>query len=120
MGLGESWEQRLELARTLKELDVDSVPLNFLHPIKGTRMENRPLLPPRDALACIGLFRLVLPETDIAVCGGREVTLRDLQALIFAAGANGLMTGSYLTTSGRDAGHDRDMLAAMGLARHAM
>jgi biotin synthase len=120
MGLGETWEQRLELARTLKNLDVDSVPLNFLHPIKGTRMENRPLLPPRDALACIGLFRLVLPEADITVCGGREVTLRDLQALAFAAGANGLMTGSYLTTSGRDDGHDRDMMAVMGLARHAM
>ncbi|WP_051564231.1 biotin synthase BioB [Desulfovermiculus halophilus] len=120
MGLGETWEQRAELARTLRDLEVDSVPINFLHPIQGTKMESRPLVPPKVALACIGLFRLVLPKADIGICGGREITFRDLQALVFAAGANGIMVGNYLTTGGRDASHDRDMTAAMGLTRHAI
>ena len=120
MGLGETWEQRAELCRTLKDLDVDSVPLNFLNPIKGTKMEDRPLVSPMDALSCIALFRLSLPEKDIGVCGGREVTLRDFQSLVFAAGANGIMIGNYLTTGGRDCRHDLSMIAAMGLERHGI
>ena len=110
LGLGESWEQRVELAFTLKELDVDSIPINFLNPIPGTRLGDRPLLSPFEALKCIALFRFINPEKDITICGGREATLRDYQSWVFMAGANGLMIGNYLTTKGRDAAMDMDMI----------
>ncbi len=115
LGLGESWEQRVELAVTLRDLDVDSIPLNFLNPIPGTRMGERPLLSPWEALKCIALFRFINPRKDITICGGREVTLRDLQSWIFTAGANGLLVGNYLTTSGRDIKADMDMIRDLGL-----
>jgi biotin synthase len=115
LGLGESWEQRVELAMTLRDLDVDSIPVNFLNPVPGTRMGERPLLSPREALKCIALFRFINPRKDITICGGREVTLRDLQSWIFAAGANGLLVGNYLTTAGRDIKADMDMIRDLGL-----
>lgn len=115
LGLGEAWEQRIELAFTIKELDVDSIPINFLNPIPGTRMENRPLLAPMEALKCIAIFRLINPEKDITICGGRERTLGDFQSWTFLAGANGLMIGNYLTTKGRDIIMDMDMIKQMGL-----
>jgi len=115
LGMGESWEQRVELALTIRELDVDSIPINFLNPIEGTRMEGRPLLSPREALKCIALFRFINPKKDITICGGREVTLRDLQGLIFAAGANGFLIGNYLTTLGRDIESDIKLIEDLGL-----
>jgi biotin synthase len=108
-GLGESLEQRVELAFTLRELQVDSVPLNFLNPIPGTPLENNNQLTPMDCLRIIALFRYALPERRISVCGGREKNLRDLQSWIFLAGASGTMIGNYLTTSGRDRGMDLQM-----------
>ena len=110
MGLGETWEQRAELAFTLKELDIDSIPINFLNPIPGTRMEKRPLMSPMEALKSVALFRFINPEKDITICGGREVTLRDYQSWIFMAGANGLMLGNYLTTKGRSIKMDMEMI----------
>lgn len=118
MGLGESWEQRIELSLTLRELDVDSIPINFLNPISGTRMENRAPLSPQEALRCIALFRFMHPQKDIVICGGRGVTLGDFQSWIFMAGANGLMIGDYLTTQGRDARMDMEMIQAIGLEIH--
>jgi biotin synthase len=115
LGLGESWEQRLELAFTLRDLDVDGIPLNFLNPIPGTRMAHRPLLSPMEALKCIALFRVINPTKDILICGGREVTLRDYQSWIFLAGANGLMIGNYLTTQGRNIEMDLDLLKHSGM-----
>jgi biotin synthase len=115
LGLGETWAQRVELAFTLKELDVDSIPINFLNPIPGTRMENRSLLPPMEALKCIAIFRFINPDKDITVCGGREKSLGDFQSWIFMAGANGVMIGNYLTTKGRSAEMDMDMIIQMGL-----
>jgi len=114
-GMGESWEQRVELAFTLKELDVDSVPINFLNPIKGTRMQDRPLLPPMEALKVIALYRFIHPQKDIPICGGREATLKDFQSWLFAAGANGLMVGNYLTTLGRNMEMDLEMIRDLGL-----
>ncbi len=114
-GMGESWEQRVELAFTLKELDVDSVPINFLNPIKGTRMQDRPLLPPMEALKVIALYRFIHPQKDIPICGGREATLKDFQSWLFAAGANGLMVGNYLTTLGRNMEMDLEMIRELGL-----
>ena len=115
LGLGESWEQRVELAFTLKELDVDSIPINFLNPIPGTPMENMPLVAPMEALKIIALFRIINPEKDIPICGGRERTLRDFQSWVFTAGANGLMIGDYLTTAGRRSEMDIEMIGDMGL-----
>lgn len=115
LGMGESWEQRAELAFTLKELDVDSIPINFLNPIPGTGLEAIPPLEPMEALKCIALFRFINPEKDITICGGREVTLGDYQSWIFMAGANGLMVGDYLTTPGRNIETDMDMIRKMGL-----
>lgn len=110
LGLGETWEQRVEMAFTLKELDVDGIPINFLNPIPGTKMQDRPLLAPMEALKCIALFRFINPDKNILICGGREVTLRDYQSWLMLAGANGFMIGNYLTTQGRTIQSDLDML----------
>lgn len=112
IGLGETWAQRVELAFTLKKLAIDRVPLNFLNPIPGTRLAHRPLLSPMDAIKTIALFRFILPRTDITICGGREITLKDYQSWIFPAGATGVMIGNYLTTQGRNVDADREMIAA--------
>jgi biotin synthase len=109
LGLGESPEQRLELALILRELEVDSVPLNFLNPIAGTPLAGSSFLTPLDCLRAIALFRYLLPKTAISVCGGREHNLRDLQSWIFMAGASGVMIGNYLTTSGRQIEDDLRM-----------
>tara|TARA_Y100000031_G_C8188675_1_gene370282 strand:+ start:248 stop:1243 length:996 start_codon:yes stop_codon:yes gene_type:complete len=114
-GLGESMEQRIELAFTLNELNVDSVPLNFLHPIKGTKSENFPSLKPLEILKIIALYRFLLPTKDIKIAGGREHNLRDFQSMIFAAGANSTMVGNYLTTKGRAYQDDLQMIKDMGL-----
>lgn len=116
-GLGESLEDRVELALTLRELLVDSIPVNFLNPVPGTPLEGRTDLTPMDCLRTIAMMRLVNPAREIIVCGGREVNLRDLQALMFAAGATGTMVGNYLTTSGRPAEEDLRMLRDLGLTR---
>ena len=115
-GMGESWAQRVELAFLLKELEVDSAPLNFLNPIPGTPLaDTAPGIKPLEALRTIALFRLVMLSVRIIICGGREANLRDLQALVFLAGANALMIGNYLTTSGREPEKDLKMLADLGL-----
>lgn len=114
-GLGESWEQRIELAFALKALDVDVVPINFLNPVKGTPLEEEPLLAPREALKIIAIFRFILPTKHIKICGGREVVLRDLQSWMFYAGASGTLIGNYLTTLGRQPEEDLQMLADLGL-----
>jgi len=108
-GLGESLDQRVEMAFTIRELEVDSVPLNFLNPIAGTPLEGKHDLSPLDCLRIIALFRYLLPTRRISVCGGREPNLRDFQSWIFMAGASGTMIGNYLTTSGRDSQMDLQM-----------
>jgi biotin synthase len=110
MGLGENWAQRVELALTLRELEVDSIPLNFLVPVKGTPLADETGLSPFSSLLTIAMFRLVCPTAAIRICGGRQRTFADFQSLIFAAGANGLMVGDYLTTSGRQWSDDERLL----------
>jgi biotin synthase len=114
-GLGESWEDRIEMAFALKELGVDSVPINFLTPVKGTQLGDREMLSPLEALKIIAIYRLILPKQDIRVCGGRTLTLRDLNSHIFTAGADALLIGNYLTTQGRDTLDDLQMIQDMGL-----
>lgn len=112
LGLGESWEHRVELAMTLKKLKVSRIPINFLNPIPGTKLEHQQPLAPIEALKCIALFRFINPHTDITICGGRENALKDYQSWIFMAGANGVMIGNYLTTRGRDMQMDLEMIDA--------
>ncbi len=114
-GLGESWADRIELAITLRELDVDSIPINFLNPRPGTPLEHADHLTPIECLKIIAMFRLMMPEKDIVICGGRQVNLRELQPLVFAAGANGIMTGNCLTTQGRPPEDDLRMIQDLGL-----
>ncbi len=115
LGLGETLEQRVELAFTLKDLDVDSVPMNFLNPIKGTRMEGMKTVPPLEGLKAIAVYRFILPDKNIIVSGGREVTFRDLQSMIFMAGANGTLIGNYLLTKGRKPEELLQMIEDLGL-----
>jgi biotin synthase len=111
-GLGETWEDRQQLARTLKELEVDSVPINFLSPIPGTPLADYKPLSPEEALRIVALFRLTLPKATIRICGGRPTVFaeREQDELLFRAGANALMTGNYLTTSGKTQKKDREMI----------
>ncbi len=115
IGMGESMEQRIELALTLKGLDVDSVPLNILNPRPGTPLFGIPSVHPIELLVAISLFRFILPDKDIKLCGGKEANLRQLLPLGIVAGANSLMTGDYLTTPGRDPGLDMEMIRDLGL-----
>jgi len=114
-GLGETFEHRVELAETLRELDVDTVPINFLNPVEGTRLADANFLTPLECLKIVSIYRFMLPEKDLTVCGGREKNLRELQSWIFLAGASGMMTGNYLTTPGRDPQQDRQMLSDLEL-----
>jgi biotin synthase len=114
-GLGETEEQVLEVALALRDLDVESVPINFLIPLEGTASTDLRALTPLKCLKIISLFRYVLPRKEIIVCGGRERNLKDLHPLIFYAGASGIMTGDYLTTPGRSLERDLEMLETLCL-----
>ncbi|MFW6414306.1 MAG: biotin synthase BioB [Verrucomicrobiota bacterium] len=109
LGLSESLEQRVEFAFTLRREKVDAIPLNFLQPIKGTRLGDLPPMKPWEILKSIAMFRLVNPEAAIKVCAGR-LLLRDLQSMIFQAGATGMMIGDLLTIAGRNVNEDLQML----------
>ena len=114
-GMGESMEQRVELAFALMELDADSVPVNFLMPSTGTPLGQITAIKPVEALKVIAMLRLLMPDKEIRVCGGRMTALHDLHPLIFASGANGMMIGNYLTRSGREPHKDLQMLKDLGL-----
>jgi biotin synthase len=114
-GLGESWKDRIEMAFALKEIGVDSVPVNFFSPIAGTALAKRDLLDPLEALKIISIYRLILPECQIRVCGGRPVTLRELNSHVLSSGADGLLIGNYLTTQGRNPEDDLQMIKDIGL-----
>lgn len=115
-GLGEDIDHRIELALTLKEIDVDSVPFNVLNPIPGTPLADAAPLHPIEILITIAIFRFILPEKDIKLCGGKEKNLRQLLPLGIMAGCNSLMTGNYLTTLGRNAVLDLEMIGDLGLS----
>lgn len=114
-GIGETWEERVELSAELAELGVDSIPVNLLAPIAGTPLGGMPPPAPGEALLVIALLRLMHPGRDIVVCGGRS-GLGRFETLIFSAGANGLMVGDYLTTKGGRLEKDLELLRTLGLA----
>jgi biotin synthase len=101
LGMGETPDQRVELAEELRQLGIGCVPLNFLNPRPGTRMADVKAISAGECLAAIAVFRLMLPAAHIFVMGGREVNLGDRQDLVFRAGADGTMVGNYLTSAGR-------------------
>ena len=113
--MGESREDRCDLAFALKELQPTFVPINILNPIQGTPFETVAPMPPMEALKSIACFRLILPRQEIMLAGGRVVNLRDLQSLIFMAGASALMVGNYLTTVNQSVEKDLQMIKDLGL-----
>jgi biotin synthase len=110
VGMGETAEDRVDLAFALRELGVESVPVNFLNPRPNTPLENVEPLSPRD---CLAMFRLVHPDRDVRAAGGREACLKHLQPLALYA-ANSIFTNGYLTTPGQDRNSDWDMIAEAG------
>lgn len=115
LGMGETAEDRCDLAFSLKELGANIVPINILNPIPGTPFAEKEPLPPLEILKSIACFRFVLPRQEIMIAGGRAVNLRDLQSMIFMAGASALMVGNYLTTLNQPVEKDLQMLKDLGL-----
>ena len=114
IGLGESPQQRLELAFSLRQLGIDCIPFNILNPRPGTPLENSEPVAPMEIIKTIALFRLIIPRGTVKIAGGREANLRDLQSFALLAGANGLIVGNYLTTPGRSAEDDLTMIKDIG------
>lgn len=110
IGLGETRRDRIDLALTLKALDVDSIPINILAPIAGTPLALSEPISVAEALKTVAIFRLVLPGKTIRLAAGREGRLKDFQGMAFMAGANGMLIGGYLTLAGRDAGDDNRLV----------
>lgn len=114
LGLGESMADRVELAFALKALDVDTIPLNVLVPIPGTPLADVPGPPVIDVARTFALFRLIHPRKTIKFAAGRESVMNDFQGLLMLAGANGFLTGGYLTTRGRPVAADREFEKQLG------
>jgi len=115
IGMGETREDRCDLAFSLKEIGANVVPINILNPIKGTPFENNEPLPVMEILKTIACFRFILPRQEIMIAGGRTVNLRDAQSMVFMAGASALMVGNYLTTLNQPVEKDLQMLKDLGL-----
>ncbi|WP_260866931.1 biotin synthase BioB [Paenibacillus sp. Y412MC10] len=113
IGMGESDEDIVGMAYALRELDADSIPVNFLNAIPGTPLEQAGRTPALKALKVLALFRLVCPSKEIRVAGGRELNLRSLQPLALYA-ANSVFVGDYLTTEGQDVLADHAMIEDLG------
>lgn len=111
IGMGEVMDDRIELALWLKELDVDSIPLNILVPIRGTPLEHSQPLSREEALKTIALFRIILKDKIIKIAAGRESFFGAAQSSAFKAGANGMLIGGYLTIKGQEVEKDRKLIA---------
>ena len=101
IGMGESYEDRVSMAFTIKELDIDCIPLNILNPIKGTPHGEQEILKVDEILKTIAIYRIILKNKVIKVTAGRESILKDFMGMAFMAGANSMMVGGYLTIRGR-------------------
>ncbi|MFB2937347.1 biotin synthase BioB [Aerosakkonemataceae cyanobacterium BLCC-F154] len=115
IGMGESWSDRVDLALALRELQVESVPINLLNPRQGTPLGDRTKLDYIEALKAIAIFRLILPEQILRYAGGREAVMGELQAMGLKAGINAMLIGHYLTTIGQPPEQDHAMLEKLGL-----
>jgi len=112
-GMGESDEDIIDMAFTLNQLDADSIPVNFLHPIKGTKFGSMDDLTPMKCIRILCMFRLINPTKEIRIAGGREVNLRTLQSLSLMV-ANSIFVGDYLITGGQPNQMDYDMIQDLG------
>lgn len=112
--MGESRRDRVELAFELKRFQPECVPVNLLNPRPGTPLENAPPMDPLEAVKTIAVFRFVMPRANIKLAGGREGGLREYQQMALQGGANGLIVGGYLTTSGNPIADDFAMLERAG------
>ena len=115
IGMGETLKQRLELAFAIKSLRPDEVPINILIPRQGTPLANLPPMEPTDAIKTIAVWRFIMPKTILKIAGGRELHLKDKERLALKAGANGIITGGYLTTRGNNIEKDMTMIKEIGL-----
>jgi biotin synthase len=115
LGMGETREDRCELAFALRELGAHIIPINILNPIEGTPFARREPLAPLEILKSIACFRFILPKQELMIAGGRTVNLRDMQSMIFQAGASAMMVGNYLTTLNQPVEKDLQMLKDLGL-----
>jgi biotin synthase len=115
LGMGETREDRCALAFSLRDLGANFIPINILNPVPGTPFDQNAALSPMEILKSIACFRFILPRQEIMLAGGRAVNLRDLQSLIFMAGASALMVGNYLTTLNQPVAQDLQMLKDLGL-----
>src|SRR5579864_7279952 len=115
LNLGESSEQRVEMAFQLAGINPTSVPINLLNPRPGTKFGDRELMDPWEAVKWIAIFRLILPDALFRLCGGRVENLGELQRTAVRAGLNGVMMGNFLTTLGAAPEEDRAMFEAHGL-----
>jgi biotin synthase len=108
--LGENWQDRIDMATTLAELKVDSVPINILVPIKGTALETAERLSVETIVRTLCIFRILLPTQGLKIAAGRETALADDQIKAFQAGANGMLIGGYLTVKGAGIEADRALM----------
>lgn len=115
IGMGESKKQRLELAFSLASLHPDEVPINILVAMEGTPMGSFEPIEPLEAIKTIAVWRFIMPKTILKIAGGREVHLKDKDKLALKAGANGIITGGYLTTGGNEPNKDIAMIKEIGL-----
>ncbi len=115
LNLGETREQRVEMAFELAKINPTSVPINLLNPRPGTKFGDRELMDPWEVVKWIAIFRLILPEALFRLCGGRVENLGELQATAIKAGLNGVMMGNFLTTLGNTPDEDRSMFEELGL-----
>jgi biotin synthase len=115
LNLGESREQRVEMAFELAAIDPTSVPINLLNPRPGTKFGDRPLMDAWEAVKWVAIFRLILPDALFRLCGGRVENLGELQPMAVKAGLNGVMMGNFLTTLGSTPADDRAMFTELGL-----
>ncbi len=115
IGMGETPRQRIELAFSIASLGPDEVPMNILIGREGTPFAGYNLIKPMDAIKAIAVWRFIMPKTILKIAGGREVHLKDKDRLALKAGANGIITGGYLTTGGNEPNKDIMMIKEIGL-----
>ena len=115
-GMGENWQERLELAFALRKYNPECIPVNFLNPVPGTRLADKNPLLPLEFLKITAILRFIFPKQEIKICGGREANLRSLQPFLFLAGADSIIIGDYLTTKGNPPPADLQMIHDLGLS----
>ncbi len=114
ISMGETPQQRIEMAYTLRKLNVDCVPINILNPIAGTRLEHHPLLSTDQILRTIAMFRLIMPDKILCFAGGRQNAMGKEEYAGYKAGINALIVGDFLTTQGKDLKEEIANLTALG------